>query len=102
MRNDDIALPSLAPTAPLAPDLEKYRALLGDIEVTEEQANALLLEIWTFMLKCVEAQFTLPSIPDIFAVLLQESSELCADELDSSREQHCEVLACAGSDDARE
>ena len=98
MSTNHIAFSPQAAPATLSPDLEKYRAMLEDIELTEEQARALLLEIWAFMLRCVEAQFTLPTIPDIFAVLLHESSASPLDDVESSKEIRSEVLTCAGSD----
>lgn len=70
----------LAFDAPLSPDLAKYRALLNSIELTDEQADAILLEIWGFMLRCVEAQFALPSIHDIFAELLSDVESPVANE----------------------
>jgi hypothetical protein len=99
---DDISLPPPAVIAPFSPDLEKYRQLLGHIELTEEQANAILMEVWGFAFRCVEAQFTPPSIPDIFASLLLESSAFVVDEVESSNEIRSEVLACAGSENGCE
>lgn len=81
---NDITFPPL-PQA--TPDLKKYRSLLEDLQLTDEQADALLMELWGFMFRCVEAQFTLPSIPDIFAVLLQESSEPAADAVQSHQRE---------------
>ncbi|WP_135213206.1 hypothetical protein [Vitreimonas flagellata] len=63
---------------PLSPDLVKYRGLLDTVELTDEQADAILLEIWCFMLKCVEAQFSLPSVRNIFAELFCDVSEPAA------------------------
>lgn len=78
---------SCAPVvAPLSPDLEKYRALLDSIELTDEQADALLLEIWGFMLKCVEAQFTVPSISNIFSQLLIDQCEPSVKPLECEKE----------------
>ena len=81
---NDITFPP--PPSP-EPDLAKYRSLLEGLQLTDEQANALLMELWGFMFKCVEAQFTLPSIPDIFAVLLQEGSAPLADEVQSQQRE---------------
>jgi hypothetical protein len=75
MRTDDFSLSTRTSSEPLEPDLEKYRVLLGDIELQDEQANAILMEIWTFAFKCVRAHLQPPSIPDIFASLLLECSE---------------------------
>lgn len=98
MSTNDIALPSHSTGSPPSPDFEKYRPLLGDAAFTDEQANALLLEVWLFMARCVEAQFTLPTIPDIFAVLLHENAESASDDVESSSEIRREALTCAGSE----
>ena len=102
MRVDDSALPPLPAPAPLKLDLAKYRTLLSEYALTDGQADALLREVGGLMGRCGEAGVAIPSIPDIFAVLLTENSETDSVPVDSSAEPNGQPQKQEPTNDGRE
>lgn len=69
--NDQTGFNGLAAPAALEPDMERYRALLGDADITKEQADELIVILYNIMRSFVELGYS----PDLCGKLLDVSED---------------------------
>jgi len=68
------------PIKPPQLDIEKYRPLVSEFEIGEEEQSALLESLWHIMKSFVDMGFGVDSIQILFPEIFENSSD-CVDEM---------------------
>ena len=83
------------------PDLQadRYKPMLADMDLTDEQADELLRVLWNIMCGFVDLGFGSNSIQRILPSILGEFSEHSADRVQSTHSRITTRLSKSGGDD---
>jgi hypothetical protein len=74
-RTKEVSMPDSTPSSPtdLGPDLPRYRSLVANMELTDDEADELLRTLYDIMRRFVELGLKI-SVPDIFDCLSDDFS----------------------------